>query len=179
MNPTTEINGSVIWVTGLSDSGKSTLANFLTKKLKTNNTMPTLLDGDQLREVFGPVYGYDHESRLKLAYRYSALCKMLASQGHAVIIATIALFHEIHSWNRQHLPGYFEIFLNTPIEELRRRDSKGLYKRYDTGETSCVYGLDLKAEMPLNPDIKIDFDPSRSPESIAGEVFNKLLLCKA
>lgn len=91
-------------------------------------------------------------------------------QGHTVIIATIALFREIHVWNREQLPGYFEVFLNTPLDELRRRDSKGLYRRYDEGKLTHVYGLDLQADYPLHPDYEVVFDPRRLPEAIAEEL---------
>lgn len=162
--------GAVIWITGLSDSGKSTLARLLSQRLRRNFNSITLLDGDQLREVFGVNKNYDRDSRLNLGFKYSKLCKMLAEQGHIVIIATIALLKEIHTWNRAKLPGYFEVFLNIPIEELRRRDSKGLYRRYDLGETTHVYGLDLKADYPKCPDFKINFDPKRSAEFTAEEL---------
>ncbi|NCY22974.1 adenylyl-sulfate kinase, partial [bacterium] len=68
-------------------------------------------------------------------------------------IATISLFREVHQWNRQNLPGYFEIYLKVPIEELRRRDSKGIYKKFDTGEIQNVAGLDLQVDEPAKPDL--------------------------
>jgi len=70
-----------------------------------------------------------------------------------VVIATISLFQEVHQWNRQNLPGYFEIYLKVPVEELRQRDPKGIYKKYDAGEIQNVAGLDLKVDEPLKADL--------------------------
>ena len=88
-----------------------------------------MLDGDELREVFGATTPGDEnhgrEARLQLAFQYTHLCRVLASQGLVVVVATISMFKEIHKWNRDNLPGYFEVYLNVPIDELRRRDPKG------------------------------------------------------
>jgi adenylylsulfate kinase len=65
-----------------------------------------------------------------------------------VVTATISLFNEIHEWNRATLPGYFEVYLKVPIDELRRRDPKGIYRRFDAGELTHVAGLDLPIDEP-------------------------------
>ena len=117
----------VVWITGLSGAGKSTLATALVAHLRTPGEFVVRLDGDELREVFGlaAVNGQSHgrEARLALAMQYSRLCRVMASQGLTVVIATISLFKEVHVWNRANLPGYFEVFLKMPIEELRRREA--------------------------------------------------------
>ena len=103
--------GRVFWITGLSGAGKSTLARALQARLPQS----ILLDGDELRAVLGATAsGFDRQSRLELARTYARLCGLLAGQGHTVIMATISLFHEIHAWNRENLPGYREIFLDVP-----------------------------------------------------------------
>jgi hypothetical protein len=83
--------------------------------------------------------------------RNARLCRMLADQGAHVVCATISLFHEVHRWNRDNIPGYREIYLQVPLEELRRRNSKGIYSG-----TSDVVGVDVQAETPLAPDLVID-----------------------
>ena len=73
---------------------------------------------------------YNKNARLELAQQYARLCKLLSEQGVWVLIATISLFREIHDWNRKNISNYFEVFLDVPMAELRRRDSKGIYKAF-------------------------------------------------
>jgi len=145
----------VVWVTGLSGAGKTTLAVKLVKELKARSKQVVLLDGDELREIFRSSESieknHSRDARLSLAFSYSKLTKNIANQGINVVIATISMFHEVHEWNRKHLPGYFEVFISVPINELRRRDPKGIYKRFDAGEISNVAGLDLEVDVPSNP----------------------------
>jgi adenylylsulfate kinase len=149
--------GKIFWITGLSGAGKTTLALELVKRLRSEGFPVIFLDGDELREVFGAASfnekNHGREGRLALAMQYAHLCRVLAGQGFTVVIATISLFREVHQWNRQNLPGYFEIYLKVPIEELRRRDSKGIYKKFDAGEIQNVAGLDLQVDEPEKPDL--------------------------
>ncbi len=156
----------VIWITGLSGAGKSTLARALTEHLREGGDAVVLLDGDELREVFGAVANsqanHGREARLGLAMQYAHLCQVLARQGLTVVIATISLFREVHAWNREHLPGYREVYLKVPLDELRRRDPKGLYQRFDAGEIRHVAGLDLPIDEPLSADLILDYQPGLS-----------------
>jgi phosphohistidine swiveling domain-containing protein len=81
---------------------------------------------------------------------------LLAEQGTDVVCATISLFHEVQRWNRENIPGYREIYLRVPIDELRRRDSKGIYARAQRGDARDVVGLDVAAEAPEKPDLVVD-----------------------
>jgi len=168
----------VIWITGLSGAGKTTIAKEVVKRLRTSGEIVVMLDGDQMREVLGADSrsnkNHGRERRIALAKQYSHLCRLIAIQGVTVVIATISLFREIHDWNRAHLPGYFEVYLNVPAEELRRRDPKGIYCRYDAGELSNVAGLDIHVDEPENPDWNFEFDAGRSAESIAKELIDRL-----
>ena len=169
--------GCVIWITGLSDSGKSTLAKSLSRRLLESDYKVTLLDGDELRRVIGKkVSGFDRETRLNNGFQFSALCKLLADQGHVVIIAVIGLFKELHDWNRKNLPNYFEIYLNTPIEILKERDSKGLYNAYEKGEIKNIYGLDLSFDAPTNPELEIKYNRDLDPDDLVDIVINNLNL---
>ncbi len=87
-----------------------------------------------------------------------------------VVIATISLFREVHKWNRENIPAYFEAYLQVPIEELRKRDPKGLYSQYDAGKLTNVAGLDLKVDEPESPDWHMKFDPSLSAQDIATDL---------
>lgn len=137
-----------------------------------------LLDGDQLRDVLGAVeakaLNHGREARLALAMRYAKLCQLIAEQGVTVVIATISLFREVHAWNRLNLPGYFEVYLKVPLEELRRRDPKGIYRRFDAGELSHVAGLDLQVDEPDAADWIVEFAPERPMELTVQAVFDRL-----
>ena len=162
----------VIWITGLSGAGKTTLAKEIVSQLATENKEPILLDGDQLREIFvdssnQAFSAHDSSSRLTLALKYSGLARLLSEQGFWVIVATISLFKEVHDWNRKNFKNYYEVFLDTPIEELRNRDSKKIYSRFFENKISNVAGLDLEVDQPKSPDLLVPFDPDKSVQSIA------------
>lgn len=136
------------------------------------------LDGDELREVFGAAAAnaknHGREGRLALAFQYAHLCRVIAGQGLTVVIATISLFHEIHAWNRTNLPGYFEVYLKVPLAELRRRDPKGIYRRFDAGEIADVAGLDLHIDEPGEADWVVEFDPSKTMNAVANDLMKQL-----
>jgi adenylylsulfate kinase len=152
-------NGSVVWVTGLSGAGKTTLAEKISSDLRSSGWNVVLLDGDVLREALGIETQHNTEDRLAIAKKYSNICQIIASQGFVVVIATISMFAEVHSWNRQNLPGYIEVFLKVPITELKRRDAKGIYKKFQNGEAKNISGLDLAVDEPQNADWVEIFDP--------------------
>ncbi|MDA7756438.1 adenylyl-sulfate kinase [Opitutales bacterium] len=171
------MDGKVIWITGLSGSGKSTLATSLVKTLRDERHNVLLLDGDELREVFFSLNhyaeNYERDARLSLSMFYAKLCRLIASQGINVLCSTISMFREVHEWNRKNIPGYFEVYLKVPLSELRRRDPKGIYQRFDSGELKDVAGLDLEVDEPQNPDILFEFDSKQSLSDLAEEVINK------
>lgn len=171
-------SGKVIWITGLSGAGKSTLATEVGARLRALGETVVLLDGDELREVFGAASlnakNHGRDGRLALAMQYAHLCRVIASQGLTVVIATISLFKEVHAWNRTNLPGYFEVYLKVPMAELRRRDPKNIYRRFDAGELSNVAGLDLIVDEPEAADWVAEFKSERSADALAQELLNKL-----
>lgn len=146
----------IIWITGLSGAGKSTIALSLRSKLIHLGNQAILLDGDLMREAMqDPHYGFDRKSRIAGAYRYSRFAKMFAEQGFTVIVATISLFHEIHEWNRENLSGYLEVFIDTDLETRVKRDPKKFYKMNSTGKLNQLSGIDQEVELPLAPDLHI------------------------
>lgn len=175
--------GRVIWITGLSGAGKSTLAHEVVERLRHTSKVVVMLDGDELREVFGAVAAkadnHGREGRLALAMQYSHLCRIFAAQGLIVVIATISLFKEVHFWNRANLPGYFEVYLKVPLEELRRRDSKQIYRRFDAGELKNVAGLDLAIDEPEAADWIVEFQSDRSVNELADDLLIRLNVRRA
>lgn len=145
-------SGKLLWITGLSGSGKTTIASMVYRKIVKNFPNTIFIDGDTVRkEILGDHYDYDLEDRKKVAYRTSKLCEILTSQNMNVICATISLFHEIHDLNKRNIKNYYEIFINVDIEELVKRDSKGLYAKAKKGEINNVVGVDLPFDMPKSP----------------------------
>lgn len=171
-------SGKVIWICGLSGAGKSTLAQAAVGLIRARGLPVVLFDGDELREIFSAAEvtndNHGRDGRLELAMRYAKLCRLVADQGLTVVIATISLFREVHAWNRAHLDNYFEIYLKVPIEELRRRDPKGIYRRFDAGEMTNVAGLDLPIDEPQAADWVLEFEPGQTVDSAALELMSKI-----
>jgi adenylylsulfate kinase-like enzyme/phosphohistidine swiveling domain-containing protein len=148
--------GRVFWITGLSGAGKTTVGRELSSRLRAAGRPVIFLDGDTLRAVIAEDLGHNASNRRLSAMRNARLCQLLAGQGADIVCATISLFHEVQRWNRENIPGYREIYLQVPIDELRRRDSKGIYAGAERGDTRDVVGLDLPAEPPEAPDLILD-----------------------
>lgn len=166
--------GMVCWITGLSGTGKTTVAELLRDHLGARGVPVVLLDGDIMREAIGDGLGHSPDDRRRLALRYARLCRMLAGQGLTVICATVSLFHEVQDWNREHLPGYIEIYLRAPIDELARRDPKGIYANALSGKLDNVVGIDIAAEEPRQPDAVIDNHSSVTPAMALAQILSAM-----
>lgn len=158
----------VIWITGLSGVGKTTVAMSLRSRLVRAGTVPVLLDGDRIRRVLPDRLGHAEEDRRRLAATYGRLAGEIASQGHLVVCATVSLFHAVHEWNRVHLPGYLEVWLRAPPEALRERGARPAL--YGTGGVAGaaphVVGVTAAAEFPLAADLVVD-TTTTGPEAAA------------
>lgn len=142
----------VIWITGFSGAGKTTIAQATRGRLLAEGHCCVLLDGDRLRAVLGKEAGHTRDERMALALTYSRLCRELSSQGVTVICATISLFEEVWAWNRAHLPKYLEVYLRVPLDVRAARDAKGLYAR----QAQNMVGVDVVLNEPHAPDLVID-----------------------
>ena len=167
-------HSAVYWITGLSGAGKTTLCRELTTHLRTQGRPVVMLDGDELREAMGATNAHTREERRQLAMRYAHLCHMIAVQGVDVAIATISLFRDVHEWNRANMPGYVEIYLHVPLDELKRRDSKQIYTRAERGELKDVAGLDFAVDEPYAPDVRIDWVNGLTVEAALDQVIEKI-----
>ena len=162
--------GSVIWLTGLAGTGKTTLALRLRDTIAAQcGQLPVVLDGDRLREIFPGDYGYSRDERYALAVSYALLAHELASQGHLVLCATISLFREVHRWNREHVARYLEVWLRAPMSELQSR----MPERYTNWASGSTAGIGVDVDFPEAPDLVIESYGETTPE-IACE---KVLAC--
>lgn len=150
----------VYWLTGLSGAGKTTIGRLWYEKLKADGKPAVLLDGDELRQVFGDDLGFTEIDRRKSAMRNARLCALLAMQGITVICCTISMFDSVREWNRSNIPDYFEVYIKVSLETLRRRDQKCLYSQAQAD----VAGIHVQVEEPKNPDLILENDGDRTPE---------------
>jgi glutamine kinase len=157
------LSGRVFWITGLSASGKTTIGRALSSRLRALGCPVVFLDGDSLRAAVSSDLGYSAENRRSAAMRNGKLCRMLAEQGSDVVCSTISLFHDVQRWNRENISRYYEIFVRVPLDELRRRDTKGVYSAAN-GSAANIVGLDIPAETPEAPDLVLDNAASLHPE---------------
>lgn len=146
----------VIWIIGLSASGKTTLGSYIYNKLKPRYKNLVFIDGDIIREIMGNDLGHTIEDRHKNAYRITRLCQQLDKQGINVICSVLSIFRESQDWNKQNMKKYFEIYIKCDFDILTKdRDYKGLYQGALKGEIKNVVGVDIDFLPPKNPDITI------------------------
>ena len=146
--------GSVVWITGLAGSGKTSIAKELVRLFDQRGRKALLLDGEAVRgAVNDPQIGYDRDSRLTQAMRTSRLARLMADQGFTVVVATMSLFNEVFGWNRANLPSYFEVYLQVSLDVLKERDAHGLYSGAASGTTENVVGIHLDFDKPTSPDL--------------------------
>lgn len=166
--------GAVVWITGLPGSGKTTFMESLRAELLNNSIQNICLDGDRIRDILGLTNSfYSKQERLELGFRYSKLCKYLSDQNHVILIATVALFHEIQNWNRENLINYQEVYIDIPLSEIRERDQKSLYSKFESKQIKNVVGLDIEFEAPVNPDYVVSSDYS-SLNKVMHSIVNSL-----
>ena len=147
------------WFTGLSGAGKTTIGRLWYEKLQEAGETAVFLDGDELRQVFGGDLGYTEADRRKSAMRNARLCALLAKQGITAVCCTISMFDSIRQWNRENIPGYFEIYVKASMDTLRQRNQKGLYC-----DGQDVAGIHFQVEEPKTPDLILENDGQQTPE---------------
>jgi len=167
---------AVLWFTGLSGSGKSTIANLVERKLHRMNRHTFLLDGDNVRHGLNKDLGFTEADRIENIRRVGEVAKLMTDAGLIVLTAFISPFRAEREMVRKMLPEgeFIEVFIDTPLEEAERRDVKGLYKKAREGQLKNFTGIDSPYEAPVSPEIRID-TTTMTPEAAANLIVDTLL----
>ncbi|MBI2174030.1 MAG: adenylyl-sulfate kinase [Candidatus Omnitrophica bacterium] len=158
--------GFTLWFTGLSGSGKSTLAGLVSAELRRRGLKVEILDGDEVRTNLSKGLGFSKEDRDTNIKRIGYVCKLLTRNGVVAISAAISPYREIRDFNRREIGHFIEIYVRCSIEELTRRDVKGLYKKAIAGEIKNFTGVSDPYEAPLAPEITVDSEKQNEQESL-------------
>ncbi|MDQ0457123.1 adenylyl-sulfate kinase [Rhizobium paknamense] len=167
----------ILWFTGLSGSGKSTIANALEKSLNEAGVHTYMLDGDNIRTGLNSDLGFSDADRVENIRRVAEVAKLMADAGLVVVVSFISPFEADRQMARSLMrEGEFvEVFIDTPLEECVKRDPKGLYRKALAGEIKEFTGISSPYEPPANPDIRL-VTRSAGPQALARQVIDFLNL---
>jgi bifunctional enzyme CysN/CysC len=162
---------AVLWFTGLSGAGKSTIANEVEKRLHARGHHTMILDGDNVRHGLNRDLGFSEADRVENIRRVAEVSRLFVEAGLIVLVSFISPYRAERMLARERVERdeFLEIFVDTPIEECRRRDPKGLYGKADSGQIRNFTGVDAPYEVPLNPEIRLR-TLVHAPEELAEQV---------
>jgi adenylylsulfate kinase len=147
------VSGLVVWFTGLPSSGKTTLARAVKQRLDLRSVPCCLLDSDEVREALTPRPGYDSAGREAFYATLGALAALFARQSLVTLVSATAHQRAYRERARAMAARFMEVYVDTPLEECQRRDTKGLYRRARSGEITDVPGVHAAYEAPASPAI--------------------------
>ena len=168
--------GRIVWFTGLSGSGKSTIARIVEKKLLDQGTQAYTLDGDNLRFGLNGDLGFSNSDRRENIRRVGEVAKLFCDANVLCLCSFISPFEKDRQWVRSLVQNdeFVEVYIQTSLQECERRDVKGLYKKARSGEINNFTGISSPYEVPENPEITIN-TLELSPEESAQKVIHYLL----
>ena len=172
----TKQKGCILWLTGLSGSGKSTIANAVEELLYQNGNFTYLLDGDNIRFGLNKDLSFSSEDRAENIRRIAEVSRLFVDSGLIVITAFISPFIKDREVSRALVQKgeFIEIFIDTPLDVCEKRDPKGLYKKARNNEIKDFTGISSPYEKPKNPEIHIKTD-NLTPLEVANKIFSYLL----
>jgi adenylylsulfate kinase len=156
----------VIWLTGISGSGKTTVARGIAAELERKGVPFEYLDGDTVRDFFEGDLGYSRKERTQNVRRIAFAAEMLSRHGITVLVANIAPYYEVRDFIRRKIHAYTQIFLDTSLERVMERDVKGHYKKFKEGAMDSLIGVDDSYDRPRNPDLTLRTDTESAAESV-------------
>jgi adenylylsulfate kinase len=159
------VESAVLWFTGLSGAGKSTIAAMVCDRLRLAGAKVEYLDGDAIRSLF-PGTGFSRHDRDEHIRRVGFLASRLEHHGVVVVCALISPYIDSREHVRRLCRNFVEIHIATPLDECERRDVKGLYRRARRGEITNFTGIDDVYEAPLDPELRIDTTQVRLPDAV-------------
>lgn len=159
--------GAVVWLYGMSGSGKSTIANAAEKVLHQQGRMTTILDGDNLRTGLNQHLGFSDDDRRENIRRVAHVAKILAQQGILTLVSVITPRQELRDLARDIIGSdYYEVFVKASYDLCEKRDVKGLYAKAATGEIENFTGKDSQFEEPTKPDLIIETEGQEVADSV-------------
>lgn len=161
------MKGFTLWFTGLSGSGKTTLSRQVEEILLERGLKVEVLDGDVVRTNLSKGLGFSKEDRDINIRRIGFVCNLLTRNDVVAVAAAISPYHDVREENRKLIGSYVEVFCKCPLDVLKQRDPKGLYKKVAAGEIKHFTGIDDPYEDPQNPEILVETDSETPEESVA------------
>lgn len=161
------MKGFTLWFTGLPSSGKSTLARRVEEVLLERGMNVEVLDGDEVRETFSKGLGFSKADRDTNIRRIGFIAKLLSRNGVVAITAAISPYRDVRDEMRGAIGRFVEVYVECPIDVLKERDVKGLYKKALAGEIKHFTGVDDPYEAPLKPEVLVPSDKETVDESVA------------
>ena len=167
------MKGFTIWFTGLSGSGKSTIAQIIYNELKKYGHKVEMLDGDIIRTNLSKGLGFSKEGRDENIKRVGFVCELLTRNDVIAIAVCISPYKEIRDFNRKRIGRFVEVYTKCSLDECIKRDPKGNYKKALAGEIKNYTGIDDPYEEPENPEVIVHTD-KESPEESAGKILKRI-----
>lgn len=162
-----EAGSTVVWFTGISGAGKTTLAEKLREFLIAQDRRCELIDGDVVRDFFEKDLGYSRAERIINVRRIAFAAEMLRRHGVLTLVANIAPYFEVRDFIRRNIPNYLQVYVSVDLGTVQSRDVKGHYKAFDSGTQKNLIGVDDAYEVPRRPDLVLATGTESVDESFA------------